>query len=122
MGLDALDRVIEEADHDLLICDLPGAATFTMDRALDAMDALMIPITAAPYEIMITAQLVHKGVVKGWPMYLVPNNLPPIRSRREASGICSADSGSVTGAARTIASIPKPGSRPSRRPANRRKR
>lgn len=83
-GLDALDRVIEDAEHDLLICDLPGADTFTMDRALDAMDALMIPITAAPYEIMITAQLVHKGIVKGWPMYLVPNNLPPIRSRREA--------------------------------------
>ena len=48
------------------------------------MDALIVPITAAPYEIMITAQLVHKGVIKGWPMYLVPNNLPPIRSRREA--------------------------------------
>lgn len=38
--------------YDLLICDLPGADTFTMDRALDA---LIIPITATPYEIMITA-------------------------------------------------------------------
>lgn len=78
------EAVIGEARHDLRICDLPGADTFTMDRALDALDALMIPITVASHEIMITAQLVHKGIIKGWPMYLVPNNLPPIRSRREA--------------------------------------
>ena len=82
-GIEALRRTSQDGEYDLLICDLPGADTFTMDQALAAMDLLLIPITAAPFEIMTTAKLVHKGIVRGWEMILVPNNLPAIKARRK---------------------------------------
>ena len=75
-GIEALRRISQGGEYDLLICDLPGADTFTMDQALAAMDLLLIPITAAPFEIMTTAKLVHKGILHDWKMILVPNNLP----------------------------------------------
>ena len=52
-------------------------------RFLGILDLILIPITAAPYEIMITANLVHRGVQNGWNMALVPNNLPSIKTRRQ---------------------------------------
>ena len=82
-GIEALRRISQGGEYDLLICDLPGADTFTMDQALAAMDLLLIPITAAPFEIMTTAKLVHKGILHDWKMILVPNNLPAIKARRQ---------------------------------------
>ena len=82
-GLAALRGVQEKDKYDLIICDMPGADSFSMDQALNAMDLILIPIMPSPYEVMITANLVHRGVEKGWRMALVPNNIPAIRQRRE---------------------------------------
>ena len=83
-GLAALRGVQEKDKYDLIICDMPGADSFSMDQALNAMDLILIPIMPSPYEVMITANLVHRGVEKGWRMALVPNNIPAIRQRRGA--------------------------------------
>lgn len=72
----------QSGDYDLLICDMPGADDYAMDRVLDAMDSVIIPISPAPLEILVTAQLIHHGVREGWDMALVPNNLPTAKSRR----------------------------------------
>ena len=82
-GLAALRGVQEKDRYDLIICDMPGADSFSMDQALNAMDLILIPIMPSPYEVMITANLVHRGVEKGRRMALVPNNIPAIRQRRE---------------------------------------
>ena len=82
-GIEAL-RVETESQHcDLLVCDMPGADSFTMDRALAAMDLLLIPVTASPYEVMVTASFVNRGIQSGWNMALLLNNLPPGGKRRD---------------------------------------
>lgn len=83
-GIANLRAIAGSDDHDLIVCDMPGADSFTMDQALNVLDLMLIPITAAPFEIMITANLVHKGIINEWPMVLVPNNLPAVKSRRRA--------------------------------------
>ena len=82
-GIAALKGVQGKDSYDLIICDMPGADSFSMDQALNAMDLILIPIMPSPYEVMITANLVHRGVEKGWRMALVPNNIPAIRQRRD---------------------------------------
>ena len=82
-GIEAL-RVEMESQHcDLLVCDMPGTDSFTMDRALAAMDLLLIPVTASPYEVMVTASFVNRGAQNGWNMALLLNNLPPGKKRRD---------------------------------------
>ena len=82
-GIEAL-RVETESEHwDLLVCDMPGADSFTMDRALAAMDLLLIPVTAAPYEVMVTGSFVSRAIQNGWNIALLLNNLPPGQKRRD---------------------------------------
>ena len=68
----------------LWICDMPGSDSFTFDQALSAMDLLLIPTSATPYEIIVTANLVRRGIQKNWTMALLPNNLPAGKKRRQA--------------------------------------
>lgn len=82
-GIDALRSETESHHCDLLVCDMPGADSFTMDRALAAMDLLLIPVTASPYELMVTASFVNRGLENDWTMALLLNNLPPGEKRRE---------------------------------------
>ena len=80
-----LEDLQRKGDYDLIVCDLPGADSLLMDRLLNAMDAIMIPVNGAHLELMNTARLVAKGVAKGWQTYLVPNNMQPHRKRKEES-------------------------------------
>ena len=82
-GIEALRAETESQHCDLLVCDMPGADSFTMDRALAAMDLLLVPVTAPPYEVMVTASFVNRGVQNGWSMALLLNNLPTGKRRRE---------------------------------------
>ena len=82
-GIAALQTESETRNRDLLICDMPGADSFTMDRALASMDLLLIPVTASPYEVIVTSTLVTRGLKNNWKMALLPNNLPVGRKRRE---------------------------------------
>ena len=82
-GIEDLGVEMESQHRDLLVCDMPGADSFTMDRALAAMDLLLVPVTASPYEVMVTASFVNRGSQNGWNMALLLNNLPPGRGRRE---------------------------------------
>lgn len=79
-GIDALAAIADE-EYDLIVCDMPGADTFTMDRALGIMDAVIIPISGSPYDLINTRNLVARAEAKGWPVYLVPNNIAPYRNR-----------------------------------------
>ena len=56
-GIAALKGVQGKDRYDLIICDMPGADSFSMDQALNAMDLILIPIMPSPYEVMITANL-----------------------------------------------------------------
>ena len=80
-GIQELEAIHHD-DYDLVICDMPGTNTFTMDRALDAMDAIIVPISGGPYELISTSNLIAKATTKGWPTYLIPNNIPPFQNRR----------------------------------------
>ena len=82
-GIQTLISVQEKGEYDLIVCDMPGADTFVMDRALNAMDAILIPVNGGPYELLNTARLVSKAKEKGWHAYLVPNNVPPSSKRKE---------------------------------------
>ena len=82
-GIEALRMETESQHCDLLVCDMPGADSFTMDRALAGMDLLLIPVTASPYEVMVTASFVNRGVQSDWNMALLLNNLPPGERRKE---------------------------------------
>ena len=83
-GVESLLAVQAGNEYDLIVCDLPGTDTFVMDRALSAMDAILIPVNGAPYELLNTARLVNKTHEKGWNAYLVLNNVLPFQKRKEA--------------------------------------
>lgn len=82
-GIEQLTDAQQKAEYDLIVCDMPGTDTFVMDRALSIMDAILIPINGAPYELLNTAMLVRKAIDKGWKTFLVPNNIPPFKKRRD---------------------------------------
>ena len=82
-GIEALRLETESQHCDLLVCDMPGADSFTMDRALAAMDLLLIPVAASPYEVMVTGSFVNRGSQNSWNMALLLNNLPPGKKRRD---------------------------------------
>ena len=81
-GVNALLDVQGKGRYDLIVCDLPGTDTFVMDRALSAMDTILIPVNGAPYELINTARLTDKINEKGWNAFLVPNNVPPFQKRK----------------------------------------
>ena len=80
-GIAALHAAINAEGCDLLVCDLPGADSFTLDHALSNIDLLLLPVTTAPYDILVTANLVRHGIDKGWNMALLPNNLSSSKTR-----------------------------------------
>ena len=80
-GIAALRAATHAEGCDLLVCDLPGADSFTLDQALSNIDLLLLPVTTAPYDILVTANLVRHGIDKGWNMALLPNNLTPSKTR-----------------------------------------
>ena len=80
-GIAALQAAINAEGCDLLVCDLPGADSFTLDHALSNIDLLLLPVTTAPYDILVTANLVRHGIDKGWNMALLPNNLSSSKTR-----------------------------------------
>ena len=80
-GIAALHAAINAEECDLLVCDLPGADSFTLDHALSNIDLLLLPVTTAPYDILVTANLVRHGIDKGWNMALLPNNLSSSKTR-----------------------------------------
>ena len=80
-GIAALHAAINAEGCDLLVCDLPGADSFTLDHALSNIDLLLLPVATAPYDILVTANLVRHGIDKGWNMALLPNNLSSSKTR-----------------------------------------
>jgi chromosome partitioning protein len=81
-GIEALIDVQQANEYDLIVCDLPGTDSFVMDRALNIMDAILIPVNGAPYEILNTARMTQRVSQKGWNAFLIPNNVPPTQKRK----------------------------------------
>ena len=42
-GIAALQKMARTGDQELLVCDMPGADSFTMDHALGILDLILIP-------------------------------------------------------------------------------
>lgn len=82
-SIELLEDMQRAEEYDLIICDLPGAGSLLMDRLLARMDAVMIPVNGAPLELMNTSRMVTKAAERGWPTYLVPNNMQTHRRRKE---------------------------------------
>ena len=82
-SIELLEGMQRAGEYDLIICDLPGADSLLMDRLLSRMDAVLIPVNGAPLELMNTSRMLAKAAAKGWPTYLVPNNMQPHRRRKE---------------------------------------
>jgi chromosome partitioning protein len=81
-GIEQLTDAQQKAEYDLIVCDMPGTDTFVMDRALSIMDAILIPVNGAPYEILNTARMTQRVSQKGWNAFLIPNNVPPTQKRK----------------------------------------
>ena len=81
-GIDALRRQSSQDQAGLLVCDLPGADTFTLDQALAIMDLLVIPVTASPNEVTVTRRFAAHVMNHNWPSVVVLNNLPPGPGRK----------------------------------------
>ena len=79
--IDTLERVKAEAEYDLVVCDMPGADNLLTDRALNVMDAILIPVNGVHLEMMNTVELIDRAKSKGWEAYLIRNNMPPYRQR-----------------------------------------
>ena len=82
-SIELLEGMQRAGEYDLIVCDLPGADSLLMDRLLSRMDAVLIPVNGAPLELMNTSRMLAKAAAKGWPTYLVPNNMQPHRRRKE---------------------------------------
>ena len=75
-SIQSVKTMLEAQRHHLMICDLPGADAFTMDRAVEFMDLLLIPLSPSPYDLSDTIGLISHCQTKEWPSWVVPYNLP----------------------------------------------
>ena len=57
-SIQSIQTMLKAEKHDLMICDLPGADAFTMDRAVELMDLLLIPLSPSPFDISDTIDLI----------------------------------------------------------------
>ena len=75
-SIQSFQTMLSAQKHDLAICDLPGADAFTMDRAVQMMDLLLIPLSPSPFDISDTIDLINHCQEKNWPTWVIPFNLP----------------------------------------------
>ena len=81
-GIATLRQQAGEQQAGLLVCDLPGADSFTLDQALSIMDLLVIPVTASPNEVTVTRRFATHVMANNWDAVVVLNNLPSGAGRK----------------------------------------
>ena len=81
-GIATLRRQAAQEQAGLLVCDLPGADSFTLDQALSIMDLLVIPVTASPNEVTVTRRFAAHVMDNNWAAVVVLNNLPSGTGRK----------------------------------------
>ena len=81
-GLRTLERYLESADHDLLICDLPGADSTLFLRVLGSLDMVLSPLGAGVSDLFVATEFaatLQRFKLPGW---FVGNALPHGKARR----------------------------------------
>ena len=82
-GLRALEGYLKSENHDLLICDLPGADTTLFLRLLGSLDLVLSPLGAGVSDLFVATEFaatLQRFKLPGW---FVGNTLPPGKARRE---------------------------------------
>ena len=82
-GLRALEGHLKSEDHDLLICDLPGADSTLFLRLLGSLDLVLSPLGVGVSDLFVATEFattLHRFNLPGW---FVGNTLPPGKARRE---------------------------------------
>ena len=82
-SIQSIQTMLKAEKHDLMICDLPGTDAFTMDRAFELMDLLLIPLSPSPFDISDTIDLITHCRDKEWPTWVIPFNLPVGQKRTD---------------------------------------
>ena len=85
-GPDMLERLaaLRAGDYDLVICDLPGADGFALNRLLSEMDLCLVPVSAGPPDLMVAADFAWMADRLKLPAVFVPSIVPVTPKRRAA--------------------------------------
>lgn len=86
VGASGADRILgfgSSGDHGVVLCDLPGLEEFALGTILSRVDMVLSPVGPTAPEILGVANLSSLSVPARWPVWLVPNNLPPGLRRRQ---------------------------------------
>lgn len=86
VGSSGVERILSfgaSGEHQVLFCDLPGLEEFALGTILSRVDMVLSPVGPTAPEILGVANLSSLAVPGRWPVWLVPNNLPPGSRRRQ---------------------------------------
>ena len=70
--------------YDLVICDLPGADGFALNRLLSEMDLCLVPVSAGPPDLMVAADFAWMAGRLQLPAVFVPS-IAPVPAKRRAA-------------------------------------
>ena len=85
-GPEMLERLgaLRSGAYDLVICDLPGADGFALNRLLSEMDLCLVPVSAGPPDLMVAADFAWMAGRLQLPAVFVPSIAPVPVKRRAA--------------------------------------
>ena len=81
-GLRSLEGYLKSENHDLLICDLPGADSTLFLRVLGSLDMVLSPLGVGASDLFVATEFattLQRFALSGW---FVGNALPPGKTRR----------------------------------------
>lgn len=82
-GLRALEDHLKSENHDLVICDLPGADSTLFLRLLGNLDLVLSPLGPGVSDLFVAAEFAATLQRFNLPGWLVGNTLQPGKARRE---------------------------------------
>lgn len=85
VGSSGAERILaygSSGEYGIVFCDLPGLEEFALGTILSRVDMVLSPVGPTAPEILGVANLSSLAVPARWPVWLVPNNLPPGSRRR----------------------------------------
>ena len=83
-GARSIQGYASSGAHGLVVCDLPGLEEFALGTILSRVDMVLSPVGPTAPEVLGVANLNSLAGPARWPVWFVPNNLPPGRRRCES--------------------------------------
>ena len=83
-GSEMLDRLKEEGEYDLLVCDMPGTDSMFLSRMLGQMELVLSPVGVGAADLLVAASFAWLVRDLSMPVVFVANNVPAGARRRRA--------------------------------------